>query len=221
LNNISDSGSNESNTIKDEKNESNQHQLAEALKFLDTRLAEKEARERAIELEEDRVEAEAERAWVNHLALGTDEKEALGILILERVKQLKQNKLIKKARTQIEEHIVLYERPILNAIERMPTMPSDRRVRELFQLDGSGILTYNQVYNPEHFAEGYMNNIMLRDPLHFGYKLACPADFRKLSTHSIRLFHETLEKGWYIKTLVGQINQVLKNLEDEAVDETN
>ena len=221
MNNISDSGSNESNTIKDEKNESDQHQLAEALKFLDTRVAEKEARELAIELEEDRVEAEAERARVNHLALGADEKEALGAKILEKVKQLKQDKLIKKARTQIEEHVVLYERPIINTAELMPTMPSDRRVRELFQLDRRGILTYNQVYNPELFAEGYMNHIMLRDPLQFGYKLACPADFRKLSIHSIRLFHETLEKGWYIKTLVGQINQVAKDFEDEAGEETN
>jgi hypothetical protein len=217
--NTSISGSNKSSTIKDEANESSQNQLAEALKFLDTRIAEKEAKERAIELEEDRVEAEAEKARVDHLAEGADEKEILGAQILKKIKRLKQDKLIKKARAQIEGHVILHERPITNAAELMPSIPRDRSVRELFQIDGRGILTYNQVYNPEHFAEGYMHHYMLNDPLHFGYKLSCPADFQKLSIHSIRGFHESLEKGEHLKILAKDIKQITKDIEEDPGDE--
>ncbi|MCX6656584.1 MAG: hypothetical protein NTY03_15910 [Candidatus Bathyarchaeota archaeon] len=161
--NTSISGSDKSNSIKDENNESNHHQLEEALNCLETRLAEKESRERAREIEVERAEAEAERVMVSQLAEGVDEKGTLGAQILERVKQLRQDKLIRKVMIHTAQktdgHTIIYERQITNIAELMPGMPADRSVSELFQLTSRGVLTYNQVYNPEHLAEAYLQPI--------------------------------------------------------------
>ncbi len=217
--NTSLSRSDKSNTIKDENNESGHHQLEEALNCLEARLTEKESRERAREIEKERSEVEAERARVNQLAEAVDEKENLGAKILERVKLLRQDKLIRKVMIHTAQktdgHTIIYERHIANIAELMPGMPADRSVRELFQLTSRGVLTYNQVYHPEHLAEAYLQHYRLRDSLRSGYKLACPTDFQRIGINSIKGFLEALEMGEPLRLSADKI----KRLADEIGEE--
>jgi hypothetical protein len=217
--NTSISGSDKSNIIKDENNESSHHQLEEALNCLEARLTEKGSRERAREIEVERTEVEAERAKVRHLAEGVDEKEALGAQILERVKQLRQDKLIRKVMIHTAQNTdgptIIYERHITNIAELMLGIPADRSVRELFQLTSRGVLTYNQVYNPEHLAEAYLQHYRLRDPLRSGYKLACPADFQRIGIKSIKGFLEALEMGEPLRLSADKIKRLADEIEEE------
>ena len=193
------SASEESNNHRNKNSESSQRPLEEALNLLETRLAEKESRERVREIEEERAEKTAERARVYHLSVGADEKEALGAQILEKVKQLKQDRLISKVRRYIEDDwdgfILIHERGITNTAELLPNMPTEREVTEIFQLSRSGVLTYNQIYRALHFSEGMMQAHIQRDPLRYGVKLERPADFRRLSINSVKALMKALEEG--------------------------
>jgi hypothetical protein len=193
------SASEGSNNCGDKKRENSQRPLEEALEVLETRIAEKESRERAREIEEERAEKIAERARVNHLAISADEKEALGAQILDKIKQLRRDQLINKARRLIEDDwggfVPIHEREITNTAELLPDMPTDREVTEIFQLSRSGLLTYNQIYRALHFSEGMLQSQVRRDPLRFGVKLEKPADFRSLSINSVKALIKALEEG--------------------------
>ena len=127
---------------------------------------------------------------------------------MEKIKLLKQDRLVQRAMSQIDGYAIIHERPITDLAELMPFMPTDRKVRELFQLVERGVLTYNQVYSPEHFPEGYAHKYALENPLNSGFKLERPADFQKLCIHSVRGFYEALEDGTHLKTLATQVDEL-------------
>jgi hypothetical protein len=208
----------------DEKGVSSQRPLEEALNVLETRLAEKASRVRAREIEGERAGRMAERARASHLAVGADEKEALGAKILERVKQLRRDQLIRKARRYIRDDwggfVPIYEREITNTAELLPDMPTDREVTEIYQLSGGGLLTYNQIYRALHFAEGMMQSHVLSDPLRYGIRLGKPADFRSLSINSVKALMEALEQGEPYRNAAQRIaiktDRIKEELEEES-----
>lgn len=208
----------------DEKGVSSQRPLEEALNVLETRLAEKASRVRAREIEGERAGRMAERARASHLAVGADEKEALGAKILERVKQLRRDQLISKVRRYIRDDwggfVPIYEREITNTAELLPDMPTDREVTEIYQLSGGGLLTYNQIYRALHFAEGMMQSHVLSDPLRYGIRLGKPADFRSLSINSVKALMEALEQGEPYRSAAQRIaiktDRIKEELEEES-----
>lgn len=219
-----DSASEGSRNRGDEKGVSSQRPLEEALNELETRLAEKASRERAREIEGERAGKMAERARTSHLAVGADEKEALGAKILDRVKQLRRDQLIGKATRYMRDDwggfVPLYEREITNTAELLPDMPTDREVTEIYQLSGVGLLTYSQIYRALHFAEGMMQSQVRRDPLRHGIRLGKPADFRGLSINSVKALMEALEQGEPYRNAAQKIaiktDRIREELEEES-----
>ena len=173
--------------------------LEHAVQRMNAALKEKEQREQAEEAEESRLDEEAEKTRNQLISEKADEKEALGAEILVKISLLKRDKLIRTTRKceefDFEENIVVYEREITDKAEFLSDMPRDRRVWELFQLTPRGTLTYIQVYEATGFSGGMLQAIRRREPLRFGFKLAGPVDFRKLSISSVRVFLEALNGG--------------------------
>jgi hypothetical protein len=173
--------------------------LEQVVQQMETLIKEKEQREQAEEVEANRLTEEAEKARNQLISENADEKEALGAQILEKISLLKRDKHIRSTRKceefDYEENVVVYQREITDKAEILPDMPKDRNVQELFQLTPRGTLTYIQIYEATGFSGGMLQTIRRRDPLRFGFRLASPTDFRKLSISSVKAFLEALKSG--------------------------
>ena len=173
--------------------------LSQAIERLEAELREREAREQAEEAEERRVEEDAESVRRTLLDERVDEKESLGLEILGKLRQLREDPLIRKYRGFMGEDwdgfVPIHERLITNVAELRPDMPVDRAVTEVFQLSDRGVLYYNQFYEAKHFAEGMLQFHIRKDPIRYGVKLGKPSDFRALSFASVKAFTDALSEG--------------------------
>lgn len=188
--------------------------LKQVIEIIEAKQREKARRERAEITEENRLEKEAEKARSIFLAERANEKEVLGAEILEKVKLLGQDKLIRKFRSYEGDDwggfVPIHEREITNPAELRPDMPTEREVTEYFQLSSGGVLVYNQIYTALHFAEGMMQSQVRRDPNRYGIKLAKPTDFRKLSITAIEAFLKALNEGQPYKYAAKRITRLVE-----------
>jgi len=173
--------------------------LEQAVQRMETLIKVKKQREKAEEAEENRLTEEAEKNRNQVISEKADEKEILGAQILEKISLLKRDKLIRSTRKceefDYEENLLVYQREITDKAEFLPDMPKHRIVQELFQITPMGALTYIQVFEATGFSGGMLQTIRRRDPLRFGFRLASPTDFRKLSISSVKAFLEALKNG--------------------------